>query len=117
MKFLANENLPLATILKLKSSGWDVLSISLDSPSITDEEVMKIAIEEKRTIITFDRDYGTLIYQYGYRPPAGVIYLRLQDFTPEEPANFLLNLINNTTLTFIGLFTVVDENNIRQRKY
>lgn len=60
MKFLANENLPLATILKLKASDWDVLSISLDSPSITDEEVMKIAIEENRTIITFDRDYGTL---------------------------------------------------------
>lgn len=88
MKFLANENLPLATILKLKASGWDVLSISLDSPSITDEEVMKIAIEENRTIITFDRDYGTLIYQYGYRPPARVIYLRLQDFTPEEPVTF-----------------------------
>lgn len=117
MKFLANENLPLATIRKLQASGWDVLSISLDSPSITDEEVMKIAIEENRTIITFDRDYGTLIYQYGYRPPAGVIYLRLQDFTPEEPADFLLNLINTTTFTFIGLFTVADENNIRQRKY
>ena len=117
MKFLANENLPLATIQKLQTSGWDVLSISLDSPSITDEEVMKIAIAENRTIITFDRDYGTLIYKYGYRPPAGVIYLRLQDFTPEEPAEFLLNLINTTTFTFIGLFTVADENNIRQRKY
>ena len=80
MKFLANENLPLATIQKLQ-------------------------------------DYGTLIYQHGYRPPAGVIYLRLQDFTPEEPADFLLNLINTTTFTFSGLFTVADENNIRQRKY
>ena len=50
-KFLANENIPLATIRRLQKEGLDITSISLDSPSITDSEVMQIAINENRTII------------------------------------------------------------------
>jgi predicted nuclease of predicted toxin-antitoxin system len=115
-KFLANENIPLATILKLRKEGIDISSISFDSPSITDREVMQISIDENRTIITFDRDYGELIYKYGFRPPAGVIYLRMQNFQPEEPAELILKLLNNPTLEFAGLFTVADEKSVRQRK-
>lgn len=115
-KFLANENIPLVTILKLRKEGFDISSISLDSPSITDREVMQISIDENRTIITFDRDYGELISKYGFRPPAGVIYLRMQNFQPEEPAELILKLLNNPTLEFAGLFTVADEKSIRQRK-
>ena len=77
---------------------------------------MQIAINENRTIITFDRDYGELIYKYGFRPSAGVIYLRMQNYQPEEPAELLLNLLNNTSVEFAGLFTVADEKSIRQRK-
>ena len=77
---------------------------------------MQIAINENRTIITFDRDYGELIYKYGFRPSAGVIYLRMQNYQPEEPAELLLKLLNNPSFEFAGLFTVADEVSIRQRK-
>lgn len=77
---------------------------------------MQIVINENRTIITFDRDYGELIYKYGFRPLAGVIYLRMQNFQPEEPAELLLNLLNNPNLEFVGFFTVADEKSVRQRK-
>lgn len=78
---------------------------------------MSIAINENRTIITFDRDYGELIYKYGFRPSAGVIYyLRMQNFQPEELAELLLKLLNNPNFEFNGLFTVADEASIRQRK-
>jgi len=77
MKLLANENIPTHSILYLRSKGFDISSIGMDDPSIKDDEVMQIAIREKRTIITFDRDYGALIFQHNYRPEQGVIYLRL----------------------------------------
>ena len=115
-RFLANENIPLATVFRLRREGFDVASISLDAPSITDAEVMQIASDENRTIITFDRDYGELIYKYGFRPPAGVIYLRMQNYQPEEPAELLLKLLNNPDLKFDGFFTVADEKSVRQRK-
>lgn len=115
-RFLANENIPLATVLRLRKEGLDVASISLDAPSITDREVLRISIDENRTIITFDRDYGELIDKHGFRPPAGVIYLRMQNHQPEEPAELLLKLLNNPNFEFAGLFTVADEKSIRQRK-
>ena len=115
-KFLANENVPLATVLRLRKEGFDVASVSLDASSITDREVMQIAAAENRTIITFDRDYGELIYKHGFRPPAGVVYLRMQNYQPEEPAELILKLLNNPNLEFAGHFTVADEKSIRQRK-
>ena len=117
MKFLLNENFPMASVRKLLSAGLDVRSISIDFPSITDEEVMNLAINENRTILTFDRDYGTLIYRSGYRPAAGVIYFRIFNFQPEEPADLFLNLLKSVDFKFEGLFTVIDEDKIRQRKY
>ncbi|MEQ9167526.1 MAG: DUF5615 family PIN-like protein [Fulvivirga sp.] len=61
MKYLANENVPFSSITYLKSKGYDVKAIGVDDPGITDEQVMQIAIDENRTIITYDSDYGELI--------------------------------------------------------
>ncbi|MCB0522791.1 MAG: DUF5615 family PIN-like protein [Saprospiraceae bacterium] len=93
----------------------DVKSISEDKPSISDASVMEIAIRENRTILTFDRDYGELVFRRGHRPPAGVVYLRIQHFQPDYPGILLLDLINKQGLTFEGQFTVIDEAAIRQR--
>ena len=82
MKFLANENVPLASITYLVSHGYNIKAIGVDNPSIADDQVMKIAIDENRTIITFDSDYGELIFKHGYLPPAGVIFIRTQPSNP-----------------------------------
>ena len=56
MKLLANENFPLKSYKALQEKGYDIKHIGLELPSITDEEVMTIAIEEGRIILTFDSD-------------------------------------------------------------
>ncbi len=63
MKLLANENFPKASVLLLRSLGYDITSIGEDNPSISDQSVMEIATAEERIILTFDRDYGELIMQ------------------------------------------------------
>lgn len=115
MKFLANENVPRASSEYMTVQGYDIVHIGLVSPSISDEEVMALAIEEDRIIITFDRDYGILVFRNGYKPP-GVIYLRIQDYSPSYPGEFLHSVISMNTFTFEGHFTVIDEKSIRQRK-
>ncbi|MDX2247575.1 MAG: DUF5615 family PIN-like protein [Bacteroidia bacterium] len=98
-----------------KEQGYDIVHIGAVAPSITDEAVMQLAIQEQRIIITFDRDYGHLVFGEGYRPP-GVIYLRIQDYDPDYPGIFLHSLIESENLSFEGQFTVVSENSIRQRR-
>lgn len=117
MKLLANENFPLKSVRYLRSKGFDIRSIGIDNPSIKDSAVMEIAIAENRTILTFDRDYGELIFKYNYRPPSGVIYLRLDTYEVDEPGKMIEALINKNEFDFGSALTVLDTNGIRQRKY
>ena len=117
MKLLANENFPYASIHYLKARGYDILSIGMDNPSIKDSEIMTIAINEERTILTFDRDYGELIFRYNYKPERGVIYLRLEEYDPEKPGLIIEEIILNKEIDLARALTVVDKNGIRQKKY
>jgi len=117
MRLLANENFPKASVIALRENGYNVLSIGEDNPSIQDHEVINIAIKEERLILTFDRDYGELIFKKGLKPPQGIIYLRIDTFAPEEPAEIIDKLIKSQKFNFDRHLTVVDNNFVRQRKY
>ncbi len=56
--------------------GYNVRSIDIDNPSIMDFEIMNITINKGRIFLTFDLDYGELIFRYNYKQENGVIYLR-----------------------------------------
>jgi predicted nuclease of predicted toxin-antitoxin system len=117
VKFLANENFPLPSIHKLRELGYDVISIGETAPSISDEDVMSLAIETQRTILTFDKDYGELIFKYGYKPPAGVIFLRIQHFLPAEPGEIIHDLLTTQITELNRIFIVFDGEDIRRRSY
>jgi predicted nuclease of predicted toxin-antitoxin system len=115
IRFLANENVPLATVKRLQQEGFDVVSVSTDLPSVKDESVILFASMDNRIIITFDRDYGELIFKNNIAAPPGIIYFRLHSFRPEDPAEILLNFLR-LDIDFEGFFSVISENNLRQKK-
>jgi predicted nuclease of predicted toxin-antitoxin system len=115
MKLLANENFPLPSVKFIRQAGYDIVSITEDSPGIEDIEVLTRAANEQRMILTFDRDYGELIYRLRKPSPKGIIYMRFRPHTPEEPATIWLNLLQTEGLQFEGRFTVVERDQIRQR--
>lgn len=117
MKLLANENFPLKSVLYLRNKGFDIVAIGVENQNIQDDMVMNIAIEEDRTILTFDRDYGELIFKHNYRPQKGVIYLRIENYSPEEPGILIDNLLKRKEFDFDNTLSVLDNKGIRQRKY
>jgi len=117
MKLLANENFPLKSVHILQAAGFDIKVVGVEFAGITDREVMEIAIQEERTIVTFDRHYGELIFRDGYRPPSGVIYLRWRQFGPEDPGRYLPEFLANSKIDFSHALTVIDQDSIRQRRY
>lgn len=118
MKLLANENFPYKSVSYLIEKGYDVKSIGIDNPSILDSEVMLIAIKEERAILTFDRDYGELIFKHNYKPENGVFYFRLEEFEPIEPGQIIEKILLNHKIDLRRALTVVDETRgLRQRKY
>ena len=117
MKFLANENVPILSVNYLKSKGFDITSIGIENPGISDEQVMKISIEQERTIITYDSDYGELIFKHGFKPNAGVVFIRQQPTEPLETAKIIEQMTSNSKITLKRTLTVVDSNSLRQKKY
>lgn len=114
MKFLADENFPITAFRILQESGYDIKHVAFDMPSITDREVTDFAIQEERIILTFDSDYGTLIFKFGYRPP-GVVYFRLTNISAGEPAHILATILKEGH-QIEQMHTVIEQDKIRQRR-
>lgn len=115
MNFLANENFPLLSVRLLREAGHYVVGIIQEAPGSKDEVILKRAHTEKLIILTFDRDYGELIYRHHALPPAGVVYFRFAPATPSEPAEILINIMDRADLSVIGKFTIVERGRVRQR--
>ena len=115
MRFLANENFPLASVRWLRQAGHDVTSVLEISAGAKDTAVLDRAARENRILLTFDRDYGELIYRRNLPAPAGVIYLRFAPETPEEAAIVVSALGQVAGLQLKGRYTVVDRQKVRQR--
>jgi predicted nuclease of predicted toxin-antitoxin system len=106
----------MSSVELLRASGHDVVSISEVDPSTIDPDVISRAVREDPFILTFDRDYGDLIFRQQVTPPPGIIYLRLVPTSPEEPGGILSELLDRTDITFDGQFTVVSRRELRQRE-
>jgi len=79
MKFLLDESAEYRLATFLQEKGYNVTAIGHDYPhSLPDREVLAIAYEEQRILITNDRsDFGELIFRY-YAPHAGIILFSLK---------------------------------------
>ncbi len=77
MKLLANENVPASAIHALRDAGHDVLWARTDLPGATDPHVLERAVRESRLLVTFDKDFGELVYRQGLAAAGGVILFRL----------------------------------------
>lgn len=115
MDFLENENYPLASIKRLRENNHNVDSVLEDAPGAKDHEILTRAQQEGRIVLTFDRDYGELIYRQSIPAPPGIVYFRFNPATPLEPANILLELLSMEKVSLLGRSTVVERKRVRQR--
>lgn len=115
--FLANENFPRPGIILLRQQNIEVVSIQELMPGISDDLVLAKAIKENLIILTYDSDYGELIFKYAKKNPPSVIYFREKGNTADFAAQTLLKCLSEKRLTFANAFTVIEKDNIRQRFY
>lgn len=107
MKFLLDENLGIKTPQYLRSLGFDIVSISELSPGILDIDVLNMANEEKRILITLDKDFGELVFKEGL-VHSGVILLKLNDESVENKKKILEKTLNSGK-DFLNKFTVIED--------
>lgn len=76
MRFLADQDVYAVTVRFLRDLGHDVVrAAELGLSRAEDTELLRVAGEQERLLVTRDRDFGHLIFVRRYR--CGVIYLRM----------------------------------------
>jgi predicted nuclease of predicted toxin-antitoxin system len=76
MRFLADQDVYANTIGFLRALGHDVVRVSeLGLAQAADAELLRVAGDERRILVTRDRDFGGLVFVQGRS--TGVVYLRL----------------------------------------
>lgn len=113
-RLLANENIPAPSIALLRSAGVDVLSVAQTHRAISDIEVLKLAREQCRWLLTYDRDYGALVFERGFEPPPAILLLRQESQPATRAAELVLPLLE-TPEEVDGYFVVVGERALRRR--
>lgn len=114
MRLCANENVPGDCVEALRQRGHDVLWIREQARGSNDDSVLVRAQAEGRLLITFDKDFGELVFRRGKLASRGVVLLRIR----KPSADFLARrvpLILESTAEWEGHFAVVDEFSIRLR--
>lgn len=115
LKFLADESLGLKVTKNILYLGFDITSVSEISRGTSDADVLTRAYEEKRIVITTDKDFGYLVFKERLATQ-GVILLRLKE---ESVQNLTLHLINFFKIYKDKIqtnFSVISEKKIRIKK-
>lgn len=70
LSLLADEHVPSAVITALSSNGFDVVAVAKERAGIDDKAVLSLALNQRRVILTNDRDFVLLADQ---RDHAGIL--------------------------------------------
>ncbi|MEE8481246.1 MAG: DUF5615 family PIN-like protein [Desulfobacterales bacterium] len=95
LKFIADVNIEKGIVDFLLESGYDVKLIPDYDCGITDDELLEIANEEQRILITNDKDFGELTFLQK-KHSTGIILIRIK----EQQTSVKLELIRKLLLKY-----------------
>lgn len=93
MKLLADENQHPNVVARLRAEGFAVEFIQESSPGAQDEDILARPDIGALLLLTYDRDFGDLIFNHGLPSPAAILYTRLSRAEPDRIASRLLALL------------------------
>ena len=115
IRILTDENISPRVIDFLKDQGIDVLDTKEQKwYGKEDEELLEIAYQEQRFVLTHDSDFGTLAINEGKRN-YGIIYLRLRNLNPRNVIRVYEQLLCLDVSVSPGTILVVEEARARIR--
>ena len=118
LTLVADENIALNAVTALREAGNRVIWIGEEQPGSSDISVLQRACDADATLVSFDRDYGELIFKRGHRAPRSVIYLRDIPGSPSEMVSIVHGLLDGRMAgDIVGRFVVWTREGIRKRAF
>lgn len=112
MNFVADESCAGPVIRALREAGHDVVAIAEVAKGATDEDVLDRALNEKRVLITEDRDFGELVYARG-RPSTGVILVRFRSLARRAKPATVVDAVAKLGARLQDAFAVIEPGRVR----
>jgi predicted nuclease of predicted toxin-antitoxin system len=112
MRFLVDECAGSSLAHWLREQGHDVFSVFDQARGITDDEVIQIALENQRILVTVDKDFGGKIFREK-QPHHGVILLRLNDERAKSKIAAMDHLLASFATRIPDQFVVVTDTRVR----
>lgn len=114
MRWLADECITVSLVRELRGAGHDVLYIAEFAASLSDMEVIALASQEERLLLTADKDFGELVFRRGQAVP-GLILLRIDPGNGLLLRARLLEAVDQFGQGLFGRYIVIDEVRLRSR--
>lgn len=115
LTFLADESCDFAVVRTLRACGHDVLAVVEDSPGASDYQVLKRAVNEKRIILTEDKDFGEWVFAHG-EETFGVLLIRFPGNMRSTLTKGIESLVTEHGGDLVKKFTVLEPGRARIRK-
>jgi predicted nuclease of predicted toxin-antitoxin system len=116
MRIVADENLAGLVVRSLREAGHDVLSIGEAFHGATDPDVLRVAVAERRVLITFDLDFANTS-KYPPQRHAGIVILRFKEQHPPFVATQLFRLFREKgQADFEGTLVTLSKEGVRYYK-
>lgn len=112
MKFLVDVGVGRKVERWLVENGYDVKCMRDINPKAADSEILHLAVEEARMVITMDKDFGELVYNSG-RLHSGVLLLRLEDADSDQKVRILKKLLSDHSDKLQDRFCVFQNGRLR----
>ena len=114
LRFLVDVNVGLAVVRILQESGHDVMFIGDLDWCMRDLDILSLAANEQRIIVTMDVDFGELVYQ-SQQLHAGVLLLRMPGANRQEKVRVVQEIIRRYGDQLPSHFCVYRQGRLRIR--
>ncbi len=112
MNILADENVPRIVVIALRESGHAVKWVTEEASGTTDAEIMQLANTYECLLLTFDLDFGELVFRLRISLPHGIILLRIPLLLPDQMAHFIVQTLASRD-DWAKHFSVIEPHKIR----
>jgi predicted nuclease of predicted toxin-antitoxin system len=112
MRFLADENCDFAVVRALRSAGHDVAAVSEFQQRSVDRQLMEMAYNEGRILLTEDKDFGWLAF-VGRLDNPGVVLIRFPATARHTLAASVTKLVGEIGPKLLGAFVVLRPGSVR----
>jgi predicted nuclease of predicted toxin-antitoxin system len=115
MRWLADECVAAPLVALLRSDGHDVLSVAEVAAGLSDVDVVALALQEKRLLLTEDKDFGDLVFRRERAVP-GLVLMRIDTDDFRLKAARLAAAIDQYGEGLFGRYMVIEQGRFRSRR-